>query len=171
MRRRTFLYTAVPLPFILPNFVNAVAVPPKELSADVVIIGGGTGGCAAALAALRNGMKVMMTEETDWIGGQMTSQGVPPDEHRWIEETGCTASYRAYRDGVRKYYHRHYPLTEQASSTRYLNPGAGSVSRLCHEPRVGLAVLRLMLAPYQSGGQLTLMLHHQAFIPYWKELQ
>ena len=29
---------------------------------------------AAALAALRNGMRVVMTEETDWLGGQMTSQ-------------------------------------------------------------------------------------------------
>lgn len=162
MRRRTFLYSTIPMPFILPNFGNAVSIPPKEISAEVAIIGGGTGGCAAALAALRNGMKVVMTEETDWIGGQMTAQGVPPDEHRWIEETGCTASYRAYRDGVREYYRRHYPLSEQARSARYLNPGAGSVSRLCHEPKVGLTVLQNMLAPYQSSGQLTLLLNHQS---------
>ena len=41
------------------------------------------------LAALRNGMKVvLMTEETDWVGGQLTSQAVPPDEHPWIESFG-----------------------------------------------------------------------------------
>ena len=45
---------------------------PEELSADVVIAGAGLGGCAAALAALRNGLRVIMMEETDWIGGQMT---------------------------------------------------------------------------------------------------
>ena len=66
----------------------------KEHVADVVIIGSGLGGCAAAIAALRNGFKVVMTEATDWIGGQLTSQGVPPDEHRWIETTGANRSYR-----------------------------------------------------------------------------
>ena len=61
-----------------------------RLKADVVIAGGGLGGCAAALAALRNGLNVILTEETDWIGGQLTSQGVPPDEHQWIETHGST---------------------------------------------------------------------------------
>ena len=61
----------------------------REISADVVIVGGSLGGCSAAIAALRNGLRVVMTEETDWIGGQLTSQGVPPDEHRWIETSGA----------------------------------------------------------------------------------
>jgi NADPH-dependent 2,4-dienoyl-CoA reductase/sulfur reductase-like enzyme len=33
----------------------------KELAADLVIIGGGLGGCAAALAAARNGLRVIMS--------------------------------------------------------------------------------------------------------------
>ena len=49
----------------------------KEAAADVVIIGGGLGGCASALAACRNGLSVILTEETDWIGGQLSQQGVP----------------------------------------------------------------------------------------------
>ena len=53
----------------------------KEYKADLAIIGGGLGGCAAALAAARNGLRVILTEETDWIGGQLTSQAVPPDEN------------------------------------------------------------------------------------------
>ena len=40
----------------------------------------------------------------EWLGGQLTVQGVPPDEHPWIEQFGCTASYRAFREGVRAYY-------------------------------------------------------------------
>ena len=51
----------------------------RELKADVIIIGGGLGGCAAALSSLKSGLTVIMCEETDWIGGQLTSQGVPPD--------------------------------------------------------------------------------------------
>ena len=74
----------------------------SELSANVVIAGGGVGGCAAALSALRNGLDVIMTEETDWIGGQLTSQGVPPDEHAWIETHGAPKAYRDYRNSVRE---------------------------------------------------------------------
>lgn len=133
----------------------------RELAADVVIIGASTGGCAAALGALRNGMRVILTEECDWIGGQLTSQLVPPDEHPWIESFGCTRLYRTFRVGVREYYRRFYPLTEEARSDPLFNPGEGAVSGLTHEPRVALAVLRDMLAPYQSSGRLTLLTEHR----------
>lgn len=58
------------------------------MKADVVVVGGGVGGCAAALAAARLGKKVIMTEENLWIGGQFTAQAVPPDENPWIEQGG-----------------------------------------------------------------------------------
>lgn len=133
----------------------------KEQKTDVLIIGGGTGGVAAALAALRLGKKVIMTEETDWVGGQLTAQAVPPDENPWIESTGCTASYRFWAEGVRDYYRRYYPMTREALAIHNLNPGQGNVSRLCHEPRVGLAVIEGMLAPYRSAAQLEVLLNHR----------
>lgn len=129
----------------------------RELQADVVILGGGLGGCSAALAALKRGRRVIMAEPTEWIGGQLTAQAVPPDEHRWIETHGANRSYRELRTRIRDYYRRHYPLTQAARENQHLNPGNGSVSRLCHEPRVALAVLRDWLAPYLSGGRLTLL--------------
>jgi len=132
-----------------------------EWGADVVVCGGGLGGVAAALAACRNGLRVVMTEETDWIGGQLTSQAVPPDEHRWIEQFGSTRTYRQLREGIRDYYRRHYPLTESARARWNLNPGLGVVSRLCHEPRVALAVLEAMTAPWVSGGRLTILREHR----------
>lgn len=132
----------------------------RELRADLAIVGGGLGGCAAALAACRAGLRVVMTEETDWIGGQVTAQAVPPDEHPWIESFGCTRSYRRYRDAVRAFYRDHYPLAPEARADARLNPGNGWVSRICHEPRVSLAVLRAMLAPYQSGGRLRILEEH-----------
>jgi hypothetical protein len=113
------------------------------------------------MAALRNGLRVILTEETDWIGGQITQQGVPPDEHPWIETHGAPQSYREFRNAVRDYYRQHYPLTEAARATQHLNPGDGAVSRLCHEPRVALAVLHDWLAPYLSTGQLILLLEHK----------
>ena len=129
----------------------------NEFSTDILIVGGGVGGVAAALAALRLGKQAILTEETAWLGGQLTSQGVPPDEHAWIEQTGCTASYRRLRDGIRKYYTDFYPLVPQARANPLLNPGQGNVSKLCHEPRVALAVIEQMLAPYRSARQLQVL--------------
>jgi len=121
---------------------------------DLLIVGGGTGGCAAALAAARNGLRVILTEPTAWIGGQFTAQGVPPDEHGWIEQLGCTASYRALRKRIRAFYHDYYPITADARRQQHLNPGGGWVSPLCHEPRVAHLVLRALMAPWEAAGRL-----------------
>jgi hypothetical protein len=126
----------------------------KAIRADVAIIGGGLGGCAAALAAARLGRRVVLTEETRWLGGQLTNQAVPPDEHPWIEEFGATASYRALRGGVRSYYRAHLPLAPDALADDMLNPGNGWVSRLCHDPRVAVAVLDGLLARHRLSGRL-----------------
>jgi hypothetical protein len=130
----------------------------SETRCDILIVGGGTGGCAAAMAATAAGRRVVMTEETDWIGGQLTAQAVPPDEHRWIEQFGCTQRYRAWRDGVRRFYRQHYPLTPLARANPRLNPGQGRVSALCHEPRVALAVIEQMLAWPRAQGLLDVRL-------------
>lgn len=127
------------------------------LHADVLVIGGGLGGVAAALAAARAGHTVILTEEYDWLGGQLTSQGVPPDEHTWIEQFGATASYRALRDGIREHYRRWYPLTAAARAETALNPGAGLVSRLCAEPRASVHVIDGLLAPHISAGRVRII--------------
>ena len=137
--------------------------PSDELKSDIIIIGGGLGGVAAALAACRNGSSVIMTEPTDWIGGQVSQQAVPPDEHQWIESYGRTASYARYRSLIREYYHRNYPLSGRALEADFLNPGNGAVSRLCHEPAVSVAVLESMLAPAISKGQLKLLLNTEPY--------
>ncbi|RKN70105.1 FAD-dependent oxidoreductase [Paenibacillus ginsengarvi] len=134
----------------------------QQLHADIAVIGGGLGGFAAALAAASTGKKVILTEETDWIGGQITSQGVPPDEHRWIETAGCTRTYRQFRNGVRNYYRTHFPLTEQAKAAENLNPGNALVSKISHEPRTALAVMTEMAAPYVNSGRLVILLRHIA---------
>lgn len=119
-----------------------------ELRTEILIVGGGLGGVAGALAAARLGRRVILTEETDWIGGQLTAQAVPPDEHPWIEAIGATATYRRLRVAIRDYYRRNYPLTPEARFDAKLNPGQGYVSSICHEPRVGLAALFELLAPF-----------------------
>ena len=117
--------------------VTAVPVPRhapvQDVQCEVLIAGGGTGGVAAALAAARRGRKVVLIEETDWLGGQMTSQGVAAlDEHQYIESFGGTASYYAVRNAIRKHY-------------GHLNPGNCWVTRLAFEPRAAVAVIEKML--------------------------
>jgi hypothetical protein len=135
---------------------------------DILVVGGGFGGVAAALAAARAGGNVLVTEETAWIGGQATSQAVPFDEHPWIEHYGRTRSYAALREGIRAYYRSHYPLTAAARLDPELNPGAGLVARLCCEPRVVLAVLEQMLAPHRAAGRIETLLHTRAVAAHTK---
>jgi hypothetical protein len=166
MRRRQFLKGCGLGLTGLIHAANGRTIPishrlSREITADIVVIGAGLGGCAAALAALRLGKTVVMTEPSDWIGGQLTSQAVPPDEHPWIESFGANSSYMGLRRGIRDYYRRNYPLTSEARGKLDLNPGNGGVSRLCHEPRVALAVLTEMLAPFASAGKLNVLLEHE----------
>lgn len=157
LTRRQFSLLLAAAPLFRAESLRAAET---ELSADLVIVGGGLGGCAAAIAALRNGLSVVLTEESDWLGGQLTSQGVPPDEHRWIESSGANQSYREFRSRIRRFYRDHYPLTPAARDNPTLNPGNGNVSRLCAEPRVSLAVLENWLSPFIASGQLTVLLDH-----------
>ena len=50
----------------------------KEFSCDVLVIGGGVAGFAAALAAAREGAKVILTEENGYLGGTATAGLVAP---------------------------------------------------------------------------------------------
>jgi len=133
--------------------------PMPELKADVVIIGGGTGGVAAALGALREGVSVILTEETDWIGGQFTTQCVPPDEHQYVERSGATKEYRRLRNLTRDFYRQRTKpaLTASAKNNVTLNPGNGWVSRLCAEPKVWLQSMEIMLQPFVASGQLKIL--------------
>jgi hypothetical protein len=128
-----------------------------RLRADLAVIGGGVGGCAAALAAADAGVTVVLANDSPWIGGQLTAQMVPPDEHGWIERFGRTRSYQEFRQRVREYYRTRYPLTAAAKADAFLNPGNGWVSPLCHEPRVALAVLEGMLENHRSSGRLKIL--------------
>lgn len=124
---------------------------------DLLVVGGGLGGVAAALTAARLGRRVVLTERSDWLGGQLTTQAVPPDEHPWINSELASRSYRELRDAIRDHYRRRYPLTPQAAADPDLNPGRGNVSTLCHEPRVAALVIEELLSPYIAAGTLIVL--------------
>ncbi|HET9646729.1 MAG TPA: FAD-dependent oxidoreductase [Microlunatus sp.] len=132
-----------------------------EMDCDVLVVGGGCGGVAAALAATHLGARVVLTESTRWLGGQLTAQAVPPDEHPWVETTGTTARYRRLRDEVRDRYRRTRRLTNRARRDPYLNPGQAWVSALSAEPLEFRAAIEDLLQPARQRGLLTVLLEHR----------
>ena len=131
-----------------------------ELDCDVLVVGAGCGGIAAALAATTLGRTVVLTEPTAWVGGQLTSQAVPPDEHPWVETTGITESYRLMRQAVRHHYRSRRHLTDAAREDAQLNPGHAWVSNLAAEPVVFHDVLLGMLQSARKRGLLRLLTEH-----------
>ena len=128
----------------------------RTVACDVLVVGGGTGGVAAALAAARRGRHVHLTEETDWIGGQLTAQGVSAlDEHDHIERFGGTASYYRLRNAMRDHYRPH---AGAAGKRADFNPGNCWVTRLAFEPKVAVTAMMALLQPHIDAGRLTLHL-------------
>lgn len=124
---------------------------PLKLHADVLIVGASLGGVAAALSAAKTGASVLLMSQGEWVGGQLTAQGVcTPDENAWVEMGGCTASYQALRRAIRSYYSEHHCLSSQGAAQQHLNFGSCWVSRISAEPRVAEGILREMLAAHSN---------------------
>ncbi len=48
----------------------------EVLQTDILVVGGGTGGVAAAIQAARRGISTILVSELSWLGGMLTSAGV-----------------------------------------------------------------------------------------------
>lgn len=66
-----------------------------QLVADVLVVGGGTGGTAAAIQAARCGVKTILVSEFPWLGGMLTLAGVSaPDGNELIAfQTGMWGEF------------------------------------------------------------------------------
>ncbi|MCO5065232.1 MAG: FAD-dependent oxidoreductase [Rhizobiaceae bacterium] len=141
--------------------MNSMSTKPRELSTQLLVVGGGLGGISAALAALRGGTNVILAEERDWLGGQLTSCAVPFDIGLCDDNGIGSRSYSRFREMIRDYYRRNFPLTSQARARVPLNPGMANMSKLCVEPRVAVQAIWEMLAPYQGSGRLRVLTRHK----------
>lgn len=139
---------------------------PSVVKCDLLIVGGGMGGVAAAIAACKEGLNVCLTEQTSWLGGQMTSQGVSAlDENALVETSGATKLYKTFRQSIRDYYLSIGAKDGAGLFSPYIDPGDCWVSRLAFEPKVALEQLGKLLSPYVESQQLKILTRHApAFI-------
>jgi hypothetical protein len=132
-----------------------IAGKPALVKCDLLIVGGGVGGVAAAIAACERGLHVCLTEPTSWLGGQMTSQGVSAlDENALVEGTGATRRYMELRRLIRQHYENLGAFRQTARFAPFLDPGNCWVSRLAFEPKVAVKVLSETLRPFMEKGSL-----------------
>lgn len=144
--------------------------PTKVENCDILIVGGGLGGVAAALHSVlptkpadevlknspgRHKMKVFLTEETNWLGGQATSQGVSALDENWlVESSGAASEYQRLRSLIRRHYIRKFKLNSGVGNLQYFDPGKCWVSRLAFEPKVAIEQIDHMLTPALEAGTL-----------------
>lgn len=141
--------------------VPSAGAPAGSIDTDVAIAGGGLGGVAAALALCDAGYSVALTEETRWLGGQISAQGVSAlDENYWIEGSGATRRYQELRSRIRQHYRAQLAVPDTTSA---LDPGGCWVSGLAFEPRVGEAAIEATLQPAIASGKLTVLRRCKAY--------
>ncbi len=101
------------------------------ISTDILIIGGGTSGISAGLQSTRQGINVLIIEETDWLGGMLTAAGVSAIDGNHQMPSGI---WGEFRDSIYAHYGG-----ESAVAT-------GWVSHTLFEPSVGTSILKNMAA-------------------------
>jgi hypothetical protein len=67
----------------------------QTYTSDILVVGGGTGGTAAAIQAARRGAKTILVSEFPWLGGMLTSAGVSaPDGNELMAfQTGLWGAF------------------------------------------------------------------------------
>lgn len=79
--------------FLFAN-LSIYAKKVEEIKIPILIIGGGASGVTAGLQASRLGVKTLIVEETDWLGGMLTSAGVSGIDGNHYLPSGLWGEFR-----------------------------------------------------------------------------
>ena len=90
---------------------------------DIVVVGGGAGGTAAAIEASRNGARTLIIEETPWLGGMLTSAGVSAIDGNYRLRGGI---FGEFTDSLAARYGGYEPLKSGWVSNILFNPAVGN---------------------------------------------
>ncbi|MEB3309604.1 MAG: FAD-dependent oxidoreductase [Snowella sp.] len=145
------VFTSLPLGILIwqEMSVLAWATPPRspdqKVECEILVVGGGLAGSAAAYEGLLAGKTVCLTDITDWVGGQISSQGTSALDERPTQARKLYFS-RGYLDFRKR--------IEQEYDSR--NPGHCWVSESCFLPADGHKVLmdELKQAERKGNGKL-----------------
>ena len=99
----------------------------SDTNFDVVVVGGGTSGVASAIQSSRLGSKTLLIEESNWLGGMLTSAGVSAMDGNYKMPSGFL---KEFRDSLVSYYGHLDSLK------------TGWVSNFMFEPSVGNRILK-----------------------------
>lgn len=115
----------------------------ERLSTDVLVVGAGTGGVGVAIQAARLGKRVLLVEETDRIGGQISAGVGTIDSALWGNESGIYAEFD------------HLIVARYAAAGRSTSTCYWSTRTRCIESNVAHEVLSGMLAAEPNITTLT----------------
>ena len=135
-----------PYRFILAVMLSALSLTlfaQKQLTTDVLVIGGGTGGTAAGLQSARMNVNTIIAEPTTWLGGMFSAAGVPAFDGNHNMPSGIWAEFREHL----------YKVYGGAK-----NVETGWVSNTLFEPHVADSILKVMAA---LTPQLKILYQHE----------
>ncbi|WP_293155039.1 MULTISPECIES: FAD-dependent oxidoreductase [unclassified Microcoleus] len=127
---------------ITPALAALPRNPDKEETCDILVAGGGLAGAATAYEGLLAGRTVCITEITDWLGGQISSQGTSALDERDTQRSLLfyPRGYLELRQRIKEHYGR-------------LNPGGCWVSYSCFMPYNGHKILSDILQDAAEKGK------------------
>jgi hypothetical protein len=108
------------------NFILFGSFSQNSINTEVLVVGGTTGGIAAGIQSARMGVKTLIVEETNWLGGMLTAAGVSCTDGNDELPSGM---WQEFREALYKHY-----------GTR--NLFTGWVSKTCFEPHVGDSIFK-----------------------------
>ena len=127
---------------ITPALSAPPRTPDSDVSCEILVVGGGLAGAATAYEGLLAGRTVCLTEITDWVGGQISSQGTSALDERPTQRTQLfyPRGYLELRQRIQRYYGK-------------LNPGDCWVGASCFLPRDAHKILSDILQDAAKRGR------------------
>lgn len=124
-RTKNCLFLLLLLGYCMPLHAQTV------FNTDVLIVGGGASGVTAGIQSSRMGVKTLIIEETEWLGGMLTAAGVSAIDGNHQLPSGLWGEFR-------KQLYDYYGGPDAVET--------GWVSNTLFEPSVGNSILKKMTA-------------------------
>jgi hypothetical protein len=129
--------------YLLSFQLTQSQTPVENLQTDVLVIGGTASGISAGIQSARLGVNSLVIEETPWLGGMLTSAGVPAFDGNNAMPAGLFGEFR-------QHLYDYYGGANAVST--------GWVSNTLFEPHIGDSIFKSMA---RNEKYLTVKYHYQ----------